>query len=387
MFCSARERNPGVGRRRDRRVVRGNTYAAQVLPAAALQDERTTSPGSPGRAPSFTSGRRGRGERLGTGQSDVVQGPVVECLLEEITDRPIEIMEAITTEKVRFDDRPPSPIFVPQPRGIDVGTQVGDNDLFDFDVEVEPILQIIVGSTLEKSLAEVIEEMDLEEELQAREVFELVRISERLECQRVELKDVRQQEERERRQMQNVSREEAAKLNVKRSAASSLAHTYVGDVVSEVFNNLEGAGFFFDPLIRYARLPMTPMIAAFANALWCGACAHRGGCCSLRGREIEDTFLPWLEAGVHANIKMAQATQDNVTHIAAAAVALQEKRRNDAAAEYQAMLAAIAKAEADRLAEQARLLQEAEAAAAVAQEEARLAAEAAAGTEGQGSAD
>ena len=366
--------------------MRGNTYAAQVLPAAALQDERTTSPGSPGRAPTFTSGRR-RGERPGTGQSDVVQEPVVECLLEEITDRPIEIMETITTEKVRFDDRPPSPIFVPQPRGVDVSTQVGDNDLFDFDVEVEPILQIIVGSTLEKSLAEVIEEMDLEEELQAREVFELVRISERLQCQRVELKDVRQQEERERRQMQNVSREEAAKLNVKRSAASSLAHTYVGDVVSEVFNNLEGAGFFFDPLIRYARLPMTPMIAAFANALWRGACAHRGGCCWLDGREIEDSFLPWLEAGVHANIKMAQATQDNVSQIAAAAIVLQEKRRNVAAAEYEAMLAAIAKAE------EARLLQEAEAAAAVAEEEARLAAEAAeeaeaaAGTEGQGTAD
>jgi len=324
----------------DRRVVRGNTYAAQVLPAAALQDERTTSPGGSGRAPTFASGRH-RGERLGTGQSDVAQEPVVECLLEEITDRPIEI-DTISTVKVRNDDRPPSPIFVPQPRGIDMSTQVEDKDLFDFDVEVEPILQAIVGNTLEKSLAEVIEELDLEEELQAREVFELVRLSERLESERVQLKDVRQKEERERRQTQNVAREEQAKVSVKRSAASTFAHTYVGDVVSDVFDNLEGAGFFFDPLIR----------------------------------EIEDTFLPWLEEGVHANIMMAQANEDAVTQVAVEAVALQEKRRNEAAAEHQSIMAALAKAAEDRVAEEARLQEELEAAAAVAADEARQAAEA-----------
>lgn len=150
---------------RDRRVVRGNTYAAQVLPAAAMQGERTVSPGGTLRAPSLSTrdGRR-RGERLGTGEQHQEE-ETVECFMEEILDRPIEIV-TVVTEKVRNDDRPPSPIFVPQPRGIDMATQVEDSDLFDFDVEVEPILQTIVGSTLEKSLAEVIEELDLEEELQ-----------------------------------------------------------------------------------------------------------------------------------------------------------------------------------------------------------------------------
>ena len=204
--------------------------------------------------------------------SEILEEPLVECLLEEITDRPIEI-EAISNEKVRHDDRPPSPIFVPQPRGIDVSTQVEDSDLFDFDVEVEPILQAIVGNTLEKSLAEVIEEADLEEELQAREVFELVRISERLECERVQLEDVRKRQERARREVENVAREEAAKKSVKKSAASTFAHTYVGDVVSDVFDNLEGAGFFFDPLIRCVCAPVLQGMAAITCAITCASIA------------------------------------------------------------------------------------------------------------------
>ena len=211
------------------------------------------SPGGTARAPNFASRRRG--DRSATaGPESLEEAPKAECLLEEITDRPIEI-DTISTVKVRDDDRPPSPIFVPQPRGIDMATQVQDSDLFDFDVEVEPILQTLVGSTLEKSLAEVIEELDLEEELQARDVFELVRVSERLECERVQLSDTRKEAERQRREVQNVKRQEEASVSVKKSAASSFAHTYVGDVVSDVFDNLDGAGFFFDPLIRCAPAP------------------------------------------------------------------------------------------------------------------------------------
>ena len=203
----------------DRRVVRGNTYAAQVLPAAVLQ---ATSPGrstagsalGSARPPQFSSGRM-RGDKSSTALSEAPE-PVVECLLEEITDRPIEIDTIVSNQKIQRLDRPPSPMFVPQPRGIDVATQVQDSDLFNFDVEVEPMLQVIVGTTLEKALAELTDEDNLFEELQAREVFELVRMSERIECERVELAEVRKQEERERRIVNNLKREADAKEELKR---------------------------------------------------------------------------------------------------------------------------------------------------------------------------
>ena len=40
-------------------------------------------------------------------------------------------------------------------------TQIQDEDLFDFDYEVEPLLQVLCGKTLEISRAEVLQEEEL----------------------------------------------------------------------------------------------------------------------------------------------------------------------------------------------------------------------------------
>jgi hypothetical protein len=44
-------------------------------------------------------------------------------------------------------DRPPTPLFMPSKSGVDVFTQIEGGDLFDFDAEVEPILEVraVVG--------------------------------------------------------------------------------------------------------------------------------------------------------------------------------------------------------------------------------------------------
>ena len=39
--------------------------------------------------------------------------------------------------------------------GVDIDTQIYEGDLFDFDVEVKPILEVLVGKTIEQSLLEV----------------------------------------------------------------------------------------------------------------------------------------------------------------------------------------------------------------------------------------
>lgn len=130
-----------------------------------------------------------------------------------------------------------------------------------------------------------------------------------------------------------------------------------------------------------------PVIPVFKEGFLKHACL-----CGCR-REIEDVFLPWLQEGVHASISMAQDNEKAVQEVVGGAVALQETRRRDADAQYQAIQAAIEKEERERAAEEARLLQEAEAAAAVEAEERRLAAEkeaadeAAASAEGEAAAD
>ena len=61
-----------------------------------------------------------------------------------------------------FVPRPPSPDYIPAKIGVDVGTQVDDvGELFDFDKEVVPILEVIVQKTQEQALFEVQSEEEL----------------------------------------------------------------------------------------------------------------------------------------------------------------------------------------------------------------------------------
>eukprot|EP00435_Cladocopium_sp_Y103_P064210 s365_g25.t2 len=70
----------------------------------------------------------------------------------------MEVMESQTDE---FLPEPPQEQYQPQRTGIDACTQVEDGELFDFDREVEPILDVLVMKTLEQSIMEVEEEHEL----------------------------------------------------------------------------------------------------------------------------------------------------------------------------------------------------------------------------------
>lgn len=68
--------------------------------------------------------------------------------------------------------------------------------LFDFDVEVKPILEVLVGKTVEQSLLEVMEEEELSNLRQQQRQFEELRNVELAEQQRLEEQDRRLREEK-----------------------------------------------------------------------------------------------------------------------------------------------------------------------------------------------
>jgi hypothetical protein len=53
-------------------------------------------------------------------------------------------------------------VFIPNPEGDNKYTQIweGDPFLFDYENEVEPILQVLVGKSVESARIEVIEEYE-----------------------------------------------------------------------------------------------------------------------------------------------------------------------------------------------------------------------------------
>lgn len=71
--------------------------------------------------------------------------------------------ETVKTQTDDFIPRPATPQYVPKKTGIDRTTEIGDYDLFDYDREVQPILNVLLSKTVEQACLEVEEEHELEE--------------------------------------------------------------------------------------------------------------------------------------------------------------------------------------------------------------------------------
>ena len=61
----------------------------------------------------------------------------------------------------KFQEKPVSPKYTPKKTGRDVYTQVQDNELFSFDREVQPIIEVVVTKTLEQAVIEIEEEEEI----------------------------------------------------------------------------------------------------------------------------------------------------------------------------------------------------------------------------------
>lgn len=71
-----------------------------------------------------------------------------------------------------------------------------DFQLFDFDIEVKPILEVLVGKTVEQALLEVMEEEELANLRSQQRAFEELRNAELVEQQRLEEQERRHREEK-----------------------------------------------------------------------------------------------------------------------------------------------------------------------------------------------
>ncbi len=91
-----------------------------------------------------------------------------------------------------YIDRPQTPLFWPQKTGIDRDTQIQDGELFHFDEEVEPILNVLLSKVLEQSRMEVLEEEEIKEMKRKQREFEELRNRELTEVQKLEDKEARE---------------------------------------------------------------------------------------------------------------------------------------------------------------------------------------------------
>jgi len=245
----------------DRRIVRGNTYAQNSLPLTAQPDPIEIQRQQEIRRRAIAKKRAK--EQLRTRSPDAVEGRKhidvqTELYLEELSDR---IEEAdVDTQTDAFLDRPPSPMFIPAKTGKDVATQIMEGDLFDFNLEVKPILEVLVGKTLEQSLLEVLEEEELANLRQQQREFEEIRNAELVEMQRLEEQERRHREEKERRMKQQREVLKKERETADKIAARAFAQSYLADLIPSVFSTLRDNGYFYDPVERDVEQGFIPYL-------------------------------------------------------------------------------------------------------------------------------
>uniref|UniRef100_A0A671MX97 Radial spoke head 3 n=1 Tax=Sinocyclocheilus anshuiensis TaxID=1608454 RepID=A0A671MX97_9TELE len=159
-----------------------------------------------------------------------------------------------------FLDKPATPLFIPAKTGQDAATQIEEGELFDFDVEVQPMLQVLEGKTIEQALLEVLEEEELASLRAQQQAFKEIRDAELVEVQRLEERERCLRVEKENRIKQQKAVLEKEKETADKIAARAFAQQYLSDLLPSVYSNLKDCGYFYDPVHRDIETGFLPWL-------------------------------------------------------------------------------------------------------------------------------
>ena len=241
----------------DPRVVRGNTYAAFVIPSSLQmeflrmkeeEEKRKKLARMPKKVPRCAYiGLKGAGRR-----DDKNKKFEEEKKEDSPVLKPIENTGEIEDIPYFYADTPEPPLYVPLPAGKDEYTQIVDGELFDFDLEVKPILEVLVGRSVIQAQYELIEDYERNEYLKHKKAYERKREFELNKLQRTEAKYVRKEEEKQRRFKQKEQRKINDIIMQKKLMAKIFGRHALKDLKNNTFRQLQERGF----LASHATYPV-----------------------------------------------------------------------------------------------------------------------------------
>eukprot|EP00768_Dysnectes_brevis_P007077 gnl/Dysnectes_brevis/583_a645_3036.p1 GENE.gnl/Dysnectes_brevis/583_a645_3036~~gnl/Dysnectes_brevis/583_a645_3036.p1 ORF type:complete len:306 (-),score=69.03 gnl/Dysnectes_brevis/583_a645_3036:35-952(-) len=241
----AREQPRARYRGQNAGIVRGNTWASHTAP---MEQEMSQGAGQ------LRPIRRSREPRLANSSVQQLLDTVdpnprrstteiqTAQYLEEIPD--IVEEHSIDCQTDPFMEVPAPAPFIPPPSGIEVATQILEGDLFDFDRECQPLLDVLVGATLQQALREVAEARELAAIRTAREAARDRRASEMAAARRLEAAERRRQFELQQRLAQELRRRAQEEQLARRMAASAFASSFSKNLSVDALDDLEARGHF-----------------------------------------------------------------------------------------------------------------------------------------------
>lgn len=157
-----RDEDEALSLMNDPRVVRGSTYSKSSKRANSKQGHPSNINDDidynrkPGAEKPSSSAGKSRGTYDYVVQSFVSADIDLSQYLEEDSKQTKPKMKTEQVQTDEFKERPITPEYIPRKTGIDRYTQVDNvEELFIFDSEVEPLLNVIVSKTIEQALFEV----------------------------------------------------------------------------------------------------------------------------------------------------------------------------------------------------------------------------------------
>ena len=164
--------------------------------------------------------------------------------MAELTDKaPVYEIGCQTEFKI---NRPPTPHKMPKLSGVSKKTLTEDNELFLFDDEVEPILSVLCGKTLEIARMEVLQEEELAEMKRQQESFAKMRSNDDEEIQKMEEAEQKRLEAHMAKKSLERSRREAKKIAQKKVVSRVLSKQFTKDMRVNAFTFLRDVGMFRD---------------------------------------------------------------------------------------------------------------------------------------------
>ncbi len=157
----------------------------------------------------------------------------------------------IQSDHINFVDK--TKPFVPQKIGKDVGVQIEDGDLFNFDRDVQPLLTVLIGKILEQTDLELREEEEIKKIREAKADF-LKRIKE----DKMRIKKIEEEELKLKKEVDNKKGLKLIEKNFKKNTQKKLvsrvfAKNFLRNFQKDSYKALTAQGLFIDnsvPLVQ-----------------------------------------------------------------------------------------------------------------------------------------
>ncbi len=135
-------------------------------------------------------------------------------------------------------------VFFPQKIGKDISTQILDGELFSFDRDVQPLLTVVVGKTLEQSLLEIEQEDEIASLREAKLMYSKKKDDENKRIKNLEDREIQKKYNNDAKKEHRKEMREKRKKTQKELISRVMSKTYLRDLLKNSYNDLIYRGQF-----------------------------------------------------------------------------------------------------------------------------------------------